>query len=317
MNRKSLLVVTGVCASLVGLVMGCGPGAGGTSYRDFFTAIGIVVQADGKTPVASLPITGYNWVVSFTDGSTVSNPMGPSGGVTTTADGRFTFASNQLELQSGTQVNECTTVCVDWATGSDDVCTDWETSSEDVCTDWETDNSGNDYCANWETDYTDYCANWVTESYDYCATYGQDCGFVYPSRAITDISSAHAEIVYANGASVVTTESQTSTLPAKAIQTASVVDANNNTLVTTKWVETDTFATTLTPAVLSAPRALITAARNSAMVSARKMSKTGTPHFGRTHQPAAVIDSAKLLGTQKIKLEATRTSCGAYPKTLQ
>ncbi len=316
MNRKSFFIVTSVCAALASMAVGCGPGTN-TTYRDFLTAIGTVFQADGRTPLTDLAIDSYNWVITFTDGSSVSNPFVPSTQNstmwTTNATGQFTFTSDQLALTSGTQVESCTQVCLDWATGYNDVCTDWQTSSEDYCADWEVDSDGNDYCADWETSYTDYCANWGSESYLYCDLYGQDCGWIYPARAIEDIASAYSEINYTDGASTVTTQSSGTVTPANAISTSKTT-AGHDIVVDDKWTQQDNYVTNYTQ--LSASKAKIVTARNTSKMSSRKILKNGIPHFGRTHAVAKVMKD-KFSVKQQAKIDAARTGCGAYPKSLQ
>lgn len=326
MNKKHtfLTLVSAVVAT--GLVLGCDNSNNG-SERDFLQSSGSVMQSDGKTPAANLPITNYSWVTTFSDGSTVSNDVTPMAGLTTDAAGGFAVNSSQLNLRSGIQKHGCSEVCVDWQIGSEDICTDWQNETQDYCADWATDDCGNDYCADWQTESSDYCANWDTQSYSYCGVYQKDCGWIYPNRSLSDVTSAYSEITYNDGTSLVTTQSQSVTKPSGTINNTTT----SNSSINTNWIEHDLFITAIgasstmaaslntTPSTAQSTeekRAQITALRNASKIAARKMRRSGTPQFGRTYKTplrfeASQIDS--LTSAQRATLDNTRASWGATP----
>jgi hypothetical protein len=317
MHKNSFII--GIAMSATALSMGCDTST--TEYKDFLTAAGTVYKDDGRTPAQNLAITNYHWVTTFSDGSTVGNPFTTTA-VSTDSNGKFGFNSNQLQLYSGREEESCDDICVDWETGYEDVCIDWETSCDDYCADWEIDDEGNEYCADWETSCDDYCADWETDSYDYCAEYGQDCEYYYPTRSASDIVSAYSEITYNDGASVVTTQSEETATPGTSLQKTSVKNGDD-TVVTEKWLENDSYISTIASTsasvspVQTAQRLAITAKRNAG--HKRIMKHAGTPHFGRTHKAPVFVPFAKLHSMLSKKandnLTATRLKCNAIKRS--
>lgn len=327
MMRKLLplgLVVSMAAAAL--LSQGCGPGSD-TFYADFLDAKGQVYASNGTTLVADLPVDGYNWVVTFSDGSTVANPFVPTG-VTTDAKGEFSFSSKALDLRSGNAVEYCDKVCIDEEIAYEDVCTDWEQScGDEYCADWGTDSDGNEVCNAWTQDCDDYCANWVSQPYTYCAAYGDDCSYAYPSRSTADIVSAYSEITYSANSSIVTTASENTDVPATSLSQTST-PAGKDTDIARRWAQNDVYVTLVSAsaaktaksaqiaASTSTPRrAQLTSARNAGKVRpARTMKHAGTPNFGRTHAPSKFYKEGQLPAGLQPKLEALRAKCNAYPK---
>jgi hypothetical protein len=329
--KRGLSVLSVVVFALV--AQACGGDDGSTSYNDFLKATGTAYLADTKTAATSVPITDYNWIVTFSDGSTVPNHFSQPGLVTDTK-GKFGFAPPQLFLTSGNQEQTCDQVCIEWDTGNEWVCTDYEQSCSDYCADWETDDNGDEYCADWETSCDTYCANGYEDFYQYCGVYGQDCGYIYPSRLVSDITSAYSEITYDTSSGPMTAQSEETTLPAMALGSSSAASGKNTT-VTQNWTESDTYVTTLTssPATTATVqsalvggateaqlqnRARLTSQRNAAKGNP-VVKHLGTKRYGRNHKPSLYVPAGQLGSMPKLKssLEAIRAKCGAYPKSLK
>jgi hypothetical protein len=325
--KRNLIVLLVLVFALIAQACG-GDGGGSTDYVDFLKAQGTVNLADASTPAASVSINQYNWVVSFSDGSTVANPF-TQPGLVTDAKGKFGFAPPQLFLTSGNQEQTCDTVCTVWDTGSEWVCTDYEQDCSDYCADWETDAYGNDYCADWETSCSYYCANGYYDAYQYCAVYAQDCGYIYPSRLVSDIKSAYSEITYDTSTGPMTSQSVNTTLPANALSSSSAASGKNTT-VTQSWTESDTYVTTLTAsptATTTAALVTATALGNRAQITAQHNAAKGMPtanhlgtkRFGRNHAPSTFVPYTKVGSLPKVQsaLDLLRAKCGAYPKSLK
>lgn len=193
------------------MMIGCDPAT--TSYRDYLDATVNVKGNDGVTPVSGLAFT-HDWVISFTDGSTVLERFEDPSFVTG-ADGSYQYRSGQLDLHSGNLNADCTTVCVDY-----------DYYYEYVCTVWDEDG---------------FCIWYEPYEVAYCAQYGQDCDYYYPARTVKSIESAHSEITYMWGNSFVTTPSQDITFAEDAFTSRNTPQGENDTLVEMLWTQSDVF----------------------------------------------------------------------------
>jgi hypothetical protein len=323
------LASTGLIAGISAFAAGCfGPD---TFYYDYLNASGTVYQADARAPLAGALIQNYDWIVSYTDRSTVAVSFNPA--VTTDAAGQFNFDSSNLSLQSGNLSESCTDVCVEYETQYEDYCSEWTTETGDeYCADWEIDSEGDEYCADWETSAGDtYCSAWSTDSYEACVAWGQDCDYYYPARDIGDISEAYAEITYSlGGGGSLVTQSSTTNYPATSVQKVSTKDAESgDTTVDSTWLETDNFtspilfSTLSTPArtALTANQTRITAERNATRIKkARKITQPlpagmTSPRTRLTRKDARKLKLSELSNAQMLKVETARNGCGASPKS--
>lgn len=326
-------------------IQGCGPEwqtNPTTTYREFLTAEGTVLAANAKSAVEGLTIGAFNWITTFSDGSTVANPFIPRSALTNST-GKFGFASSQLQLFSGNQEEVCDQVCVDWQTATQDVCVNWQQSCYDSCSDWgqtctdtctsyDYDADGNKYCVsydttctdtcnNWVTNCSDTCINWSTETYSYCTAYAEDCGYIYPTRSVTDIVSASSEITYDNGSGPITVASEGAALTPNAalISTETATQTERN--VNRSWLQKDTYVTEIEPAASSAPalsaaRQSIVAARNASKPRVTLM-KAGKPNLSRVHATPKFFKSDKLNTMNSsfmTKLQETRSKANAFEK---
>jgi hypothetical protein len=319
-----------LCLTAAGLALAACEGNTTTTTRDFLNASGTVFLNDGKTAVQNLPISQYDWIINYTDGSSVdvtfdtsnANIAGTNASIMTDASGNFNFQSDQLQLQSGTQVQSCTNVCVQTAVGYDDTCVDWQISYQDYCANWAsggqscspgtgstgtgstgtgstgTGSTGGscvqnpDVCTDWQTQEVSTCDSWVSQEYTYCTTYAQDCGWIYPDRDVTDIKSAYSEITYTNGTSTVQTRSDSDILAKDAASTSSKQDPNNssNNIETELWHQVDHYTTPFIAQVQvsAANQAPVGSAQQAArmqIVAQHNLSKYGPAKLNAKGQP--------------------------------
>lgn len=324
-NKQWLtLIFTSLVACIASLAAGCVFGPSTYSY-DYLSATGTLYQADARTPVAGALIESYDWIVSFTDRSTVAVSFKPA--VTTDAAGQFKFDSSKLSLHSGNEAESCTDVCVESETRYEDYCAEWTTETDDeFCVDWEIDSEGYEYCSDWEYSPGEtYCSAWETSSYEACVAWGEDCDYYYPARDIGDITQAYSEITYSFGGFNGFAESSTTNYPGTSVVTNSTTDPNSgDTTVNTIWSEIDSFTLPLVVGAQSRKQALtanqirITQERNAPRILARKITKplppgVTAPRARLTHKDALKLPLNKLSPGQKLKLEIARNGCGAMP----
>jgi hypothetical protein len=338
MNKRSLFAFTlaAVVAGAAALASGCD--SEDTFYYDYLKATGIVTQVDGKTAVPNIAISNYDWIVTFTDGSTIAVPFVSVG--TTDTEGKFGFDSTQLDLHSGNLAESCTDVCLATATEYEDVCYNWVTEQGDeYCTGWDYDEWGDEYCTGWAYEEGEtYCSSWGTESYEYCTLWGEDCEYYYPARDVSDIASAYTEITTNIGGATYTIPSSNVTLAADAYTRNSTTAPNGeDTIVDMLWTQNDVFASPLVIGVaaqqkklereskLNARQKAIVQARNAAKkvekAIARKIEKplakeaNGKPRVRKTRAQAQKKPYAELPAELQQIINKARTGCGATPKS--
>lgn len=282
---------------------------------DYLSAAGTVLGSDGRTPVQNLRVSDYNWIVTYRDGSTVSNPVRVDR--TTDAEGRFRFDSQELNLRSGQGLTSCNDVCVSWSTGFENYCVVYDTYCEDYCAAWSRDSFGNEVCLDWRTSCTDTCAQYATNTYQYCDTFARDCNVTYPPRTASDIAQAYSEIRFALGSSVITSQSLNSTLASQAFQTVTTRDTQGNSTVIETWNQNDTYVTPITGSLGSNGQPLLASLTpaQQRIVDARNAGKRRPPvraegaQLGRIRPASRVIEHLEQLSPeQTAALEKARTA---------
>ena len=209
---------------------------------DFLHVDAQVYALDGVTPVSNFPIDAYRWVVTYKDGSTVSLPFDQP--LATDGQGRFSFSSGELALQSGNPVlRGCTDVCVEYQTRFEPYCSFEEVSENQYCSWWYVDENGDDQCGEWVTETSSTCVAWSTRPVEYCTTWAEDCDYDYPERHVDDIALTRSEIDFRIGTNQVTSFGVQNLA-------GSYVDLDprrdRNTL---QWLETPVFVTSLPASV--------------------------------------------------------------------
>jgi hypothetical protein len=331
--RKTAFLSIPLAFATAAAVLAAGCESGPETYDyDYLRANGFVAEADGQTPIPGVAIGEYDWVVSYTDGSTVAVPFATPG-VVTDGTGSFSIASDKLSLQSGNQETSCTDVCTATDTVEIDECYDWETEyGDEYCADWEYDENGDEYCADWEQDETDVCVDWEPTYDTECVEWGTDCDYYYPSRNIDDIAQAYSQISYTYGDSAVTTVSRDITFPAGAVtSTSTQLNSAGDTELDRLWTQNDFFVTPISHAALSARIAQAKALNNTparqqltAAHNASRVKKAPTHrHVSRDKAMRKRITAAKKLPIAQImgdkakwdKVLKARSGCGAIKKS--